>query len=378
MCRADHPQLAGICHFDAMDANPSPQGVINEFYERKVVDSATWRQTNGDTVVLCSLRFDDRVLVSGETRRCTVQVSDFSHPAFEAPVLEWRLEDAERRTLASGVLRWKHEAFRTGKAGAIDIPVPSIARPKGGRLAARMVEGERTVRNEWSVWFFPGEGLKVEGCAVYGTPQYSWLKGLRNVASIDRARLASGGPSLILTEHLDDRLVSHMREGGVVFLAATEVLTRRHPPNPYFASGRYFFTPPANYPPYEDGQNGTVIVSHPMLDGFPHEGYADLQFFRMIENAPPLDLAPFGLNDAEPVIRVIHRYPVCRPLAYLLERGVGRGRLVICALQLDERWPEARYLLNAIGQYARQSKKPDCHEIRDEQLRRLLEASALP
>jgi hypothetical protein len=375
MCRNDHPRLAGICHFNAMDTNPSPQGVINEFYERKLADAATWRQTNGDTVVLCSLGFDDRVWVSGETRRCTLQVSDFGHPPFGAPSLEWNLVDANHSTLASGALKWTHEPFRTCKAGEINIPVPSIPQPQAARLAVRMMEGDRTVRNEWNVWLFPREAMEQGNCTIYGTPQYSWLKGMRDVAPIDPTRLVSGVPSLILTERLDEPLLAHMQKGGVVLLAATEGLVRPHPPN--FGYGRYFFTPPANYPPYEDGQNGTVILSHAMLEGFPHEGCADLQFFRMIENAPPLDLEPFGFNDAEPVIRVIHRYMVCHPLAYLLERSVGSGRLIVCALQLDENWPEARYLLNTISRYARQSQKPRSPKASDEQLKGLMEALAL-
>jgi len=376
MCRRDHPRLAGICHFDAMDAVPSPQGIVTEFYQRKLVDAATWRQTNGDTVVLSSLEFDDRVWVSGETKRCTLQVSDFSHPPFGTPSLEWYLVDSEHNTLASGVLKWKHEPFRTCQAGDIDIPVPSISQPRAARLAVRMIEGERTVRNEWNVWLFPEEGLERGSLAVYGTPQYSWLKGVRDVALIDQTRLASGTSSLILTERLDEPLLAHLRRGGIVLLVATEGLIRPHPPN--FGYMRYFFTPPANYPPLEDGQNGTVIGSHPMLDGLPQEGYADLQFFRMIENAPPLDLDPFGFNDADPVIRVIHRYMVLHPLAYLLERNVGNGRLIVCALELDQNWPEARHLLNSIGRYARQMEKPRCPDARDEQLRRLMEALALP
>ncbi len=61
MRRGDHVGLAGICHFNAMDCNPSPQGILNEFYEKKVADSLTWQQTNGDTVILGSLGFDERV-----------------------------------------------------------------------------------------------------------------------------------------------------------------------------------------------------------------------------------------------------------------------------------------------------------------------------
>ncbi len=375
MCRRDHPRLAGICHFNAMDTNPSPQGVINEFYERKLVDAATWRQTMGDTVVLSSLGFDDRVWASGETRRCSLQVSDFSHPPFQAPLLEWSLVDTEGTTLGSGVLRWKHESFRTCKAGDIDISVPAASQPKAARLVVRMIEAGRSARNEWDVWLFPNGSLEREGYAIYGKPQYSWLKEVQNVVSVDATGLV-GSPSLVMTERLDETLLAHLRKGGTVLLAATEGLTRPHPSN--FGYVRYFFTPPANYPTYEDGQNGTVVLSHAMLGGFPHETWANLQFFRMIENAPPLDLEPFGLNDTEPVIRAIHRYMVLHPLAYLLERSFGGGRLIICALQLDEGWVEARYLLNAISRYARQSEKPACTELREEQAKRLVQALSLP
>jgi hypothetical protein len=71
--RRDRPTLAGICHFNAMDTNPSPQGILDEFYERKLADAATWRETNGDTVVLSSLGFDDRCLTAGG--RVTVRFS---------------------------------------------------------------------------------------------------------------------------------------------------------------------------------------------------------------------------------------------------------------------------------------------------------------
>jgi hypothetical protein len=95
-----------------------------------------------------------------------------------------------------------------------------------------------------------------------------------------------------------------------------------------------------------------------MLGDFPHDGFADFQFFRIMEGAPPIGLKPLDLADGEPVIRVIHRYPVCHPLAYLLERAVGTehsvgtGGLILCALQLNPAWPEARYLLRQLCDYA--------------------------
>ena len=116
--------------------------------------------------------------------------------------------------------------------------------------------------------------------------------------------------------------------------------------------GAYFFLPPANYPPLEDGHSGTIILDHPMLGEFPHQGFADLQLFRLIVPAPPIALEGLGLERSDPVIRVLSTYYVVEALAYLLEAKVGKGGIIICALDLDQKLPEARYLLAAMLRYA--------------------------
>lgn len=91
LVRRDHRELAGICHFNALDGNPSPQGILNEFYEAKLTDAATWGETNGDTVILSSLGFDDRCWEAGARVTVRFSVSDFAHPPFRSPRLTWRL-----------------------------------------------------------------------------------------------------------------------------------------------------------------------------------------------------------------------------------------------------------------------------------------------
>ena len=140
----------------------------------------------------------------------------------------------------------------------------------------------------------------------------------------------------------------------------------------------YYFTPPANYPPYEDGQNGTIIADHPVLGDFPHEGFADLQFFRMIRHAPPLDLEGLGLNRGDPVIRLLHCYPVFCPLAYLAECSLGKGAVILCALDLDQSLREGRYLLAQICEHAVRGAPEPMMELTDTALQRLMRASAIP
>lgn len=376
-CRRDNPTLAGISHFNAMDTNPSPQGIVDEFYERKVADADTWLEANGDTVVLAGLNFDDRVLSPGDILHCDVYVSDFSHPAFARPTLNWRLT-ADDRPLASGSVDYRHVPYCTCEAGAIEVCVPEVAAPTRMALGAELAEGGRTVSNHWDLWVFPSPSALPEGTAVYGSTAHTWLKTLTDVKRLpvgqvtDRAR-----GRVLLTEQLDGNVVAFAHAGGVVVLAASEGLIRPFNPKLGLSVGRYFFTAPANYGPYEDGNNGSIITPHPMLGDVPHEGFADLQFYRMIAEAPPLDLEPLGLSAGDPVLRAIHSYPVCYPLGYLLERRLGDGGIIVSALDLNPSYPEARYLLSRICHYAASAEFAPQLELSEDALARLLSCAAL-
>jgi len=253
--------------------------------------------------------------------------------------------------------------------------VPALPEARRVVLEARLSENGRAIGNRWDLWLFPRENPLPPGTAVHGPAEHTWLREWREIPVLRPGGLSAAG-SPILTERLDRELADFMRAGGRVVLAAGEGLVRPH--NPLFGFVKYFFTPPANYAPYEDGQNGTVIARHAMLGGMPHDGFADWQFFRMIENAPPLDLEPLGLAAGDPVIRVIHRYPVLHPLGYLVERRVGRGGLAICALDLRPGFVEAGFLLAAVCRHAASDRFRPARSLSKAALERIVEACALP
>jgi len=346
-CRRDHPTLAGSCHFNAMDANPSPQGVITEHYERKIAGAEDWRQTNGDTVILASLGFDDRVRVGGAEVTCGLFVSDFSHPPLHRPRLEWALVVGDE-VAQSGSLEVRHEPFCTHPLGEVTFRLPEVERPVRAALRVELREGDRTVANAWDLWVLPDVPAELPGVCLYGTPEHTWLRELAGLRTVDAP---TKGDGVLLTERLDERVLAFLQQGGRALLAASEGLVRPFNPKFGFSFGQYYFTPPANYPPYEDGHDGIIVRDHPALGDMPHEGFADLQFFRLIAQSPPLDLEPLGLNDREPIIRPIHSYPVGRSLGYLVEGRAGAGHLLVCALELNPSWPEGRYMLTAIRDY---------------------------
>ncbi|MBM3500222.1 MAG: hypothetical protein FJX74_16315, partial [Armatimonadetes bacterium] len=187
-CRRDRGFLAGISHFNAMDANPSPQGVLDDFYERKLVDAETWRQTMGDTVILPGLDFENRVLQEGEAFRCPLYVSDFSHPPFSEPRLRWTLS-AKGGEIAIGGLRWAHEPFTTCPVGEVKCVMPRVGKPARVELGAALTDGSRRATNQWSLWVFPETRALPETVARYGTPRHTWLAAWKELPTVDGAGL---------------------------------------------------------------------------------------------------------------------------------------------------------------------------------------------
>ena len=366
--RRDTPRMAGISHFDAMDAISSPQGIFTEFYERKYASAEEWLRTNGDTVVLCSLGFNDRVYKSGDALAVKFFVSDFSHPRLECPHIEWELiSDGEK--YSSGKIDYSHEAYVTVEAGSVEIAVPETGRPVCATLRAAVTDGRRRFENEWPLWFYPANPGYAEGAAVYYKEEGTWL-GRSGMPDANPDNL--DGYKCLWTDRLDENLVSRIRAGGRAILAAAEGTTRGYGNVMGLADGRYFFTPPANYPPYEDGQNGTVLQNHPLFGDVPHRGFADLNFIRVMGDCPPIELEPLELNDWDPIFRAVHKYPCSHSIGYITECRIGKGGLVICSLDLNHDYPEAAYLAKCIGEYAASDKFDPENELGGAAVERLV------
>ena len=351
--RRDFPTLAGVCHFNAMDTGMSSQGLLDMFYEQKHVTPEVWRQVNGDTVILTDLDFHTRILTPETERVIRFFVSDYAHPAYTSPVLSWSLE-ADGSVLLSGEFTYAHTPYTTVPAGEIRISLPKTESPRHVTLRASLTDGERCAENAWDLWLFPSAVSLDE--TVY--------------RSLDGE--LSGTPRTVVTTRLTEELIGFAQSGGAVVLCGSEGLVRPFVPILGLNKGRYFFTRPASFPPYEELQCGTIVQTHPIFGSFPHGGYADLQFYNMIAESPALDLEGLGLADGDPIIRSIHSYQVGRPLGYLLERRLGRGGIVVTSMNLDPALPEAAYLLREITRYASNADFSDLPEVTDTALAALV------
>ena len=369
--RRDNPEMAGISHFNCMDTTPSPQGIINEFYEKKYADAGEWLRTNGDTVILCSLGFDDRVYKSGEQLSVTFYVSDFSHPHLDSPRIEWELMAWDRQ-MAAGQISYEHKPYVTVEAGRANITAPYAERPVRASLRAAVKDGPRSFENEWALWFYPDiPGITRDAAAYHAAD--SWLAG----AGMPAVHDVFGLYTVIWSDRLDDALANHIRAGGRAVLVAGEGTTRGFGNVLGLDKGRYYFTPPANYPPYEDGQNGTILQFHPLFGDIPHQGFADLNFYRLMGESPPIELEPLELNTWDPIFRAIHKYPSSHSIGYITECKIGGGGLLICSLDLNRAYPEAAYLTKCINEYAASPQFHPGNELSREAADRLIRLTCI-
>ena len=132
------------------------------------------------------------------------------------------------------------------------------------------------------------------------------------------------------------------------------------------------------YASYDVGNMGTVITDHPALAEFPHEGWCDMQFFRMIQDlASPLDLAVLRPAKIKPIIRSSGSYRRMQDKGYLFEAAVGTGKLMASSLALcPADHPERRFLVGLLLKHCSSEQFAPRDKLAPETLRRYLPAKS--
>ena len=99
------------------------------------------------------------------------------------------------------------------------------------------------------------------------------------------------------------------------------------------------------------GNTATVIADHPALADFPHDGWCDMQFYRMFENGYCAVFDQTAPLQFDPIIEVVNSYKTVIRQSVLFAFQVGRGKAVVCTLNMDGDNPEKRAFLSSILSY---------------------------
>jgi hypothetical protein len=285
-------------------------GLMNDFFELKPGESAAdLVRYNGESVLLLDTN-NERNLRPGEAFSLPLLLSYYGRPDLAGAKISWHLKDDDGRIAIRG--GWPIGRVASGtltEIGTLSFTVPEFTTASRLKLVIRLDSKHCELVNDWDYWVFPGSS------AV--TPP----RGVRIVSDLDAATL-------------DD-----LENGGRVILFGTGGLPHRAVEHQIILAGRV------------RGNLATVINDHPILRGFPHDGWASWQFDNLFNNS-----AAIVFNDLEvpfdPIIEVVSTYKLVRKQANLFEARVGKGRLLVCTMNMTGDDPGTAFLKDAILRYA--------------------------
>lgn len=336
-------QLLGLQDFPGQGT--APVGVLDAFWESKpYATAAEFRRFCGPTVVLA--RLPQRVFAADETLVAALEVAHFGAEPLAGAVAWWRLEADNGEVLARGELAAHDVPVGAGNAlGEVRVPLDAPA-ARRVRLVAGLAG--TAVENDWDLWVYPAAGP---------VPPPAGVHVARTLDAEAEAVLQAGG-RVVLTGGVG---CARGDARGRVELGFTPIFwntacTQRQAPHTL----------------------GLVCdPAHPALAGFPTEAHTNWQWWHLLARADALILD--GLPGAlRPLVGVIDDWYTSRRLGLVFEARVGRGRLLVCSIDLETDLaanPVVRQLRASLLAYAAGETFAPQDELGAEQVRALWAAS---
>ena len=305
------PGLAGYQMLDLRDylgQGTALIGVLDAFWQPKsYVTAAAFRRFNGPTVPLA--RLTQRTFTTAETLTAAVELYHFGEKPLLGATPYWKITDAAGRVV------------RQGEGGPRDVPVgknlPLLAGPVAvdlAKLAApaayKLVVGLKNspVENDWNFWLYPASVDASPPAGVLMTGDWREAE----------ARLASGGRVLFMP-------------------GAADLDPARSPPLkrvPVFWNIQMTVRPPRIPQPRFDAMLGLLCdPQHPALAGFPTDRNCDWQWTPLIDNVKSVNLSAMP-RELRPIVAAIDDWNRNWRLGVIFECNVGRGRLLVSAINL--------------------------------------------
>jgi hypothetical protein len=319
------------------------EGWFDYFWQPKHIAPEEGRAINAGVLPLIDAGVGDRSHWNDAPRTIDVLLSNYGATALSGAPMVWSLS-ADGTKVAGDTVPVTQPLGTVGRVARITLPALPAGPARRLELSMSVAGGQA---NSWTFWSFPRDGR----LARSSTPVRSAVKwaGIgRLYPFIDDARGMTAGDGLLLTPTLDDAALQHLQAGGRVWLLHDRARGQNRSEVSFF--------------PAAGGALGTMIAErHPALADFPHQGFADLQFYNLMDGAAPvvLDRAPKRL---EPIIGGIRtkagflaKTKDLSRVGYAFEARVGRGRLLVTSLRFrdhfDEAFPEALSLFDGLLRY---------------------------
>lgn len=306
-------EIGGYVLTGLRDTPMSTSGVFDDAGRHKF-DPQAFRQFNGEAVLLLEQGRSRRWVHGGDR---PYRADLFNHRAgsiaslrvllsqpndFTGGELVWRLvsprglERTETLSLKPNIQPSPVELAR------LELALPDVAQAEAWTLE---VELNGVAQNDWNLWLYPAPPAL--NAAVYdpaGT--------LGDLAALPRADFSAG--QIVIASAFTLELERFVRGGGraVLVQAGTSGL-------------------PVQQVPFWR-ESIKLLCDHPLMNNFPHAGYADLQFYHLATDCA-FDTAAFADMDVTHVMRRLDAR-LFSMLDYVVDVRVGAGRLLATTLRL--------------------------------------------
>lgn len=323
------------------------EGWFDYFWQPKGIEPAEGAGLNSAVLVLIGAGVNDRTMWSEKGKSFDVYVSNYGEEPIRNGVLRWNLTDGASRVEGGEVPGVNVALGEVARVSRLKIAPFAVKTARKLELNVEVATGGSTHSNRWSFWAFPRNAL-LEHARVPVVSNVRWANISRLYPFITEKPESVSPDSLLITPTLTREAIRFLEGGGKVWLLADRTHFGRE------GDGAFF--------PASGGALGTVIRDHSALQSFPHEGFADLQLYNLIEGAWPLALDgwPQGIEPIAGGIRTKSSFLSKRKdlsrFGYIVAGTVGKGKLLMTTLRLrenlDEAYPEAVHLFDCLLRYA--------------------------
>jgi hypothetical protein len=305
-------------------------GMMNEFYELKPGETVeNVLRYNGETVLLADLPSCVNVKM-GQLVEIPLWISHYGEDLSKA-TLDIRVSENGNVFVQKRILTDEIGCGIVKELYRLKFRVPSYDKPITLRLEVSLSGGNTDCENTWNLYAFPKTSAPS-------------LKTLR-----DRV--------VVVGQETDaQELFSLLQEGKSVVLFGV---------GPFSSSSVSFQISLAGR---TNGHLATVIADHPLMEDFPHEGYCGKQFEGMLNGSSAAILDGLDCLPHCPIVDIASSYKNAHREALLFEYRVGKGKLLVCTLNLTETDPAAVFLKNRILSYAAGDTFVPSQRITPEQL----------
>ena len=324
--------INGYDYLGAFDAHwhrsGYPCGLMDEFLDYKygVVPEEVVKY-NGESVLLCDAEIY-RNYAAGDDFNRNFEISHFGSVALPPGELQWSFSLEKNRFEQKGVLKTPAVSVGTlQKLGKINFKLPEVKIPEKAILKCTLTSGNKKYDNQWFFWVFPKVSEKSE-------------------------------KAVLISDNLDDKLIDRIAAGENVLLTGDFPCNTGIEKATPMSAGRNV------------GHFGTIIHQHPLMDTMPHEGFADFQFYPLLYKAVSMDFSEKHLP-FNPLIEYIPSFKLVKNKTALCELQIGKGRLLMCGLRLDDCDAAAKYFCGKILDYLAAPIKPPAPAVAPELLKKL-------